>query len=120
MPVVVATTILSLGLVSFASDGGLPAGSPITDPSYPMPAIGVGHDDDAIPALNTPTVLFINFEGPFMNAGCGDNSVEDCSTILGNTQIAEYPGDQADRATIVQAARADVLDFGVIVVEAMD
>jgi hypothetical protein len=106
---------IAASLLLLCSNALAPA-SPVTDPAAAMPHFGVGHEDDALPAVDTPTVLFINFDGPFMNGGCGNDSRNDCSTLFPNVQFDPYPGDQGMRASVVQAARADVLDFGVVVV----
>ncbi|MBL4685361.1 MAG: MYXO-CTERM sorting domain-containing protein [Nannocystaceae bacterium] len=91
------------------------AGFPITDPSWNPHGLGLP-DPDAVPALNTATVLYVNFEGPLMQGGCGNDSRNDCSTIFGGAQFDPSPADPATRAAIIQATRADVVDFGVIVV----
>lgn len=91
-------------------------GIPITDPGFRPRPMGLGHEPDVQASFNTPTVLFVNFEGPFMNSGCGDDSQQDCTTIFPNTQFEPHPGDAATRAAIIQATREDVVDFGVIVV----
>ena len=91
------------------------AGMPITDPGWHPVYTGVGHEPDAIPALDSPTVLFVNFDATQVNGGCGNDSTQDCSTIYSGPFVP-YPGDDSDRAAIIQAVREDVLDFGVIVV----
>lgn len=93
-----------------------PLGIPITDPSFQPRPMGLGHEPDVQASFNTPTVLFVNFDGPFMNGGCGDDSQQDCTTIFPNTQFEPHPGDAATRAAVIQATREDVVDFGVIVV----
>lgn len=93
-----------------------PPGLPITDPSRAPLYSGLGHEPDAQGAFDTPTILFVNFDGPFMNGGCGNDSQNDCSNIYSNTQFEPHPGDAATKAAIVQATREDVVDFGVIVV----
>jgi hypothetical protein len=91
-------------------------GWPITDPSRAPVPMGLGHEPDVQAAFDSPTVLFVNFDGPFMNAGCGNDSQQDCSTIFPNVQFEPHPGDAAKQAAVVQATREDVVDFGVIVV----
>lgn len=91
-------------------------GIPITDPSHAPVPMGLGQEPDVQASFNTPTVLFVNFDGPFMNGGCGDDSQNDCTTIFPNTQFQAHPGDAATKAAIIQATREDVVDFGVIVV----
>lgn len=93
-----------------------PPGLPITDPAHAPMLMGLGHEPDVQAAFDTPTVLFVNFDGPFMNAGCGNDSQQDCSTIFPNVQFQPHPGDAAKKAAVVQATREDVVDFGVIVV----
>jgi MYXO-CTERM domain-containing protein len=93
-----------------------PPGMPITDPARPPVFMGLGHEPDVQAAFNTPTVLFVNFDGPFMNAGCGNNSQNDCSQIFPNVQFQPHPGSDVTRAAVIQATRKDVEDFGVIVV----
>jgi MYXO-CTERM domain-containing protein len=93
-----------------------PIGLPITDPGHVPIPMGLGHEPDVQAAFNTPTILFVNFDGPFMNGGCGDDSQNDCTTIFPNTQFEPHPADAATKAAIVQATREDVVDFGVIVV----
>lgn len=93
-----------------------PPGLPITDPGHVPIPMGLGHEPDVQASFDTPTVLFVNFEGPFMNGGCGDDSQQDCTTIFPNTQFQPHPGDAATRAAVIQATREDVVDFGVIVV----
>lgn len=93
-----------------------PPSLPITDPAHPPLHMGLGHEPDTQGAFNTPTLLFVNFEGPFMNGGCGNDSQQDCTQIFPNTQFNAHPGDAATRAAIIQATREDVVDFGVIVV----
>jgi hypothetical protein len=93
-----------------------PPGWPITDPSRAPVPMGLGHEPDVQAAFDSPTVLFVNFDGPFMNAGCGNDSQQDCSTIFPNVQFEPHPGDAAKQAAVVQATREDVVDFGVIVV----
>jgi len=93
-----------------------PVGLTITDPSHTPVPMGLGREPDVQASFNTPTLLFVNFEGPFMNGGCGDDSQNDCTTIFPNTQFQPHPGDAATKAAIIQATREDVVDFGVIVV----
>lgn len=93
-----------------------PPGLPITDPGYAPVFMGLGHEPDVQAAFNTPTLLFVNFDGPFMNGGCGNDSQSDCTTIFPNTQFEPHPGDDATKAAVIQATREDVVDFGVIVV----
>ncbi|MEM6991581.1 MAG: MYXO-CTERM sorting domain-containing protein [Myxococcota bacterium] len=93
----------------------VPVGMPITDPSWDPNGLGLP-DPDAVPALNSPTVLFVNFDGPFMNSGCGNDSRMDCSQLFGGVQFEPSPADPQTRAAIIQATREDVEDFGVIVV----
>jgi len=94
----------------------LAPGDPITDPSWDPVPMGVGHEPGAVTALDTATVLFVNFDGPMMVAGCGNDSRMNCSTIFGGTQFNPSPADPATRAAVIQSTRADVEDFGVIVV----
>ena len=89
---------------------------PITDPAVEPLHMGLGSEPGAVAALDTPTVLFVNFDGPFINSGCGNDSRNDCSTIFGGTQFSPSPADAATRAAVIQATREDVADFGVIVV----
>lgn len=93
-----------------------PPGLPITDPAHAPILMGLGHEPDVQAAFNSPTLLFVNFDGPFLNGGCGNDSQGDCSTIFPNTQFQPFPGDDATKAAVVQATREDVEDFGVIVV----
>ncbi|MEX1362026.1 MAG: hypothetical protein AB1Z98_02805 [Nannocystaceae bacterium] len=93
-----------------------PDGLPITDPGWEPVMMGIGHEPDVQAAFNTPTVLFVNFDGPFMNGGCGNDSVNDCSQIFPNTQFNPSPASDVTRAAVIQATREDVVDFGVIVV----
>lgn len=93
-----------------------PPGLPITDPAHPPVHMGLGHEPDVQAAFDTPTLLFVNFDGPFMNGGCGNDSQNDCTTIFPNVQFEPHPGDDATKAAIIQATREDVADFGVIVV----
>jgi hypothetical protein len=93
-----------------------PPGLPITDPAHAPIFMGLGHEPDAQAAFDSPTLLFVNFDGPFMNGGCGNDSQADCSTIFPNVQFEPFPGDDATKAAVVQATREDVADFGVIVV----
>ena len=93
-----------------------PPGMPITDPNFDPTPTGIGHEPDAQGAFNTPTILFVNFDGPMMNGGCGNDSRNNCTTIFPNTQFNPSPSDDATRAAVVQATREDVEDFGVIVV----
>lgn len=117
--VAVAAGLLFVGTAHAGDPEPLPdayfAGMPITDPSWQPVYTGVGHEPDAIPALNSPSVLFVNFDATQINGGCGNDSTQDCSTIFSGA-FTPYPGDDSDRAAIIQATREDVLDFGVIVV----
>ncbi|MBX7084684.1 MAG: retroviral-like aspartic protease family protein, partial [Nannocystaceae bacterium] len=88
---------------------------PITDPTRPPKAKGFGIEPDAPLALGSPTLLYVNFDGPMMHGGCGDDSHNDCSTII-QGQMMEFPGDESARAAVVQAVRADTADFGIITV----
>lgn len=101
--------------VATASDEMPEAGFPITDPSYQPETMGVGHEPGVQAATNTPTILFVNFDGPTLNSGCGNDSQNDCSTLFSGP-VAPFPGDDAKRAAVIQAVRDDVEDFGVIVV----
>jgi hypothetical protein len=93
-----------------------PPGLPLTDPAHEPLQMGLGHEPDVQAAFNSPTLLFVNFDGPFMNGGCGNDSHADCSTIFPNVQFEPFPGTDATKAAVVQATREDVVDFGVIVV----
>jgi MYXO-CTERM domain-containing protein len=118
-PAVVVGSWIAVGIGNAGAHETLPdeafAGTPITDPGWKPVYTGVGHEPDAIPALDSPTVLFVNFDATMVNGGCGNDSTNDCSTIYSGPFVP-YPGDASDRAAIVQAVREDVLDFGVIVV----
>ncbi|MCA9707650.1 MAG: hypothetical protein KDK70_17505 [Myxococcales bacterium] len=93
-----------------------PRGTPISDPDRPPPPSGLGHEPQVWHALDSPTVLFVNFDGPFLNGGCGNDSHQDCSILYPNTQFEPSPASPSKRAAVIQAVRQDVLDFGVIVV----
>lgn len=92
------------------------AGLPITDPSHAPLLMGLGHEPDVLAAFNQPTVLFVNFDGPWINGGCGNDSRGDCSTLYPDVQFSPSPSDDAKRAAVIQAVREDLQDFGVIVV----
>lgn len=93
-----------------------PPGTPITDPSVSPVLMGLGHEPDAEAAFDSPTVLFVNFDGPLMNGGCGNDSHDNCSTLFPDVQFLPSPSNDAKRAAVIQAIREDVADFGVIVV----
>ncbi len=93
-----------------------PLGTPITDPAWEPIPTGLGNEPDVQAAFNSPTILYVNFDGPFMNGGCGNDSRNDCTTIFPNTQFNPFPGSDSAKAAVVQATREDVVDFGVIVV----
>lgn len=93
-----------------------PLGTPITDPAHEPILMGLGHEPDAEAAFDTPTLLYVNFDGPFMNGGCGNDSRSDCTTIFPNVQFDPFPGSDSTKAAVIQATREDVVDFGVIVV----
>lgn len=116
-----ASLVVGSGLIvpaSAPSEGPIepPPGLPITDPSVEPVYSGLGVDPDAQGAFDTPTILFVNFDGPMMNGGCGNDSRQNCTTIFPNNQFNPSPADDATRAAVVQATREDVVDFGVIVV----
>jgi uncharacterized protein (TIGR03382 family) len=107
---------LGLATVASASDAIDEIGAiPITDPSFEPDHRGFGIEPNVQGAFNTPTVLFVNMDGGTMNGGCGNFSKNNCSTII-QGEISPQPGTAADRASIIQAVRADVTDFGVIAV----
>ncbi len=93
-----------------------PVGTPITDPAFELGPLGLTDVPDVQGAFDSPTVLFVNFEGPQMQGGCGNDSRNNCTTIFPGVQFNESPADAATRAAVVQATREDVVDFGVIVV----
>src|SRR5687768_12797110 len=102
---------ICLGLVASAHAGEhktLPdeafAGMPITDPNFEPVFMGVGHEPDAIPALNSPSVLFVNFDATQINGGCGNDSTQDCSTIYSGPFVP-FAGDEPTRYAIIQATR---------------
>ena len=70
--------------------------------------MGLGHEPHVLGSFDTPTVLFVNFDWPFMNGGCGDDSRQDCTTIFPGTQFNPHPGDAATRAAVIQ----DKIDRG--------
>ncbi|RMG98806.1 MAG: hypothetical protein D6705_04880 [Deltaproteobacteria bacterium] len=117
-------SIFTVGLAVAPSTGhGAPAGDldwtgrPITAPDYDPEVIGIGHTDPGLPAFDSPTILFTNFDGADLNSGCGNDPRNNCSVLsfqFGG-KILPYSGDAAERASIVQAVRKDVEDFGVIV-----
>ena len=112
----------SLAAILMIGGSGLASAPPtelpitITDPSHAPRPMGLGHEPHVLGSFDTPTVLFVNFDGPFMNGGCGDDSRQDCTTIFPGTQFNPHPGDAATRAAVIQATREDVVDFGIIVV----
>jgi hypothetical protein len=89
---------------------------PITDPNWQPAHIGLGQEPGAQAALNAPTILFVNFDGGTMNGGCGDDSHDNCSSII-QGDIQAYPGDDSARAAVVQAVREDTVDFGIITID---
>lgn len=122
MRALTAVSLGALGLVSLAGSASAEpttpdtyAGMPITDPAFEPEVIGVGHDPDVSLALDSPSLLFVNFDPEMMNAGCGNDARNDCSTIFSGPFVG-YPGDGSSRAAVIQATRDDVEDFGVIVV----
>ena len=117
-----AVSLGALGLVSLAGSASAEpttpdsyAGMPITDPAVTPEVIGVGVDPQAIAALDSPTLLFVNFDVGQVNAGCGNDARNDCSQLYSGPFTA-YTGNASERAAVIQAAREDVEDFGVIVV----
>ncbi len=115
---VLAASAIPLTASAQGPDTNVPLGFPLTAPNPAPMVMGVGHDDGAIAAFDSPTVLFTNFDGATLNSGCGNDSHNDCSTLAGlfGGGILPFSGTYADRAAIVQSAREDVEDFGVIVV----
>lgn len=107
--------VAALAPASAATAADAVAPIPITDPSFELEQWGFGIEPHVEAAFNTPTYLFVNFDGAMMSSGCGNNSKNDCSTII-NGEIAPFPGTEADRASIIQAVRADITDFGVVAV----
>jgi hypothetical protein len=105
----------ALAPASAATAADAVAPIPITDPSVELEQWGFGIEPHVEAAFNTPTYLFVNFDGAMMSSGCGNNSKNNCSTII-NGEIAPFPGTEADRASIIQAVRADITDFGVVAV----
>ena len=87
---------------------------PITDPSFVPAIMGVGHEPDVRAATNTPTILYVNFDGPTLKSGCGNDSRNDCSSLFAG-KVDPFPGTDAQKAAGIQAVRDDVEDFGVIV-----
>lgn len=106
--------LASVGVFSSAARADEPF--PITDPSVVPVYMGLGHEPDVQGAFNSPTILFVNFDGGTMNGGCGNDSHNNCSTII-QGEIMPYPGDQSARAAIVQAVRQDTADFGIITID---
>ncbi len=115
-----ATLLAGSGLTVSAHGSAPPAdlefGTPITDPSVEPIPIGLGQEPDVQGAFNSPTVLFVNFDGPQMQGGCGNDSQNNCTTLFPGVQFNASPASAATRAAVVQATREDVVDFGVIVV----
>ena len=111
----IVASALGLTIAGAAAAENDYAGIPITDPSFEPSVQGVGIDPGVQGAFNTPTILFINFDGAVMMGGCGNDSHNNCSQII-NGEILPFPGDDARKWAVVQAAREDVVDFGVIVV----
>ena len=109
----VIAALATLPATAAASDFVEPM--PITDPSVTPEVWGFGAQPNVQAAFDTPTYLFVNFDGGQMNSGCGNYSKNNCSTIIGG-QIDPFPGTEADRASVIQAVRADITDFGVIAV----
>jgi MYXO-CTERM domain-containing protein len=110
-----AITFAALAPIGVAGASDSIAQIPITDPSVELETWGFGAQPNVQAAFNTPTVLFVNMDGGMMNGGCGNFSKNNCSTII-QGEIAPHPGSASDRASIVQAVRADITDFGVIAV----
>jgi MYXO-CTERM domain-containing protein len=112
------TSLFALALVAVSSTASAdePTGFPITDPSHTPYAKGLGQAPGAKGSFNSPTLLFVNFDGGTMNGGCGDDSHNNCSTII-QGEIMPYPGDESDRAAVIQAVREDTTDFGIITID---
>lgn len=113
------TSISALALALFsttAAAGEEPTGFPITDPSYEPTYMGLGQEPDVQGQFNSPTILYVNMDGGTMNGGCGNDSHNNCSTII-QGEIMPYPGDESDRAAVVQAVREDTTDFGIITID---
>lgn len=112
-----ALALASLGVFASTAAAQTPAGRfPITDPSVTPQYFGLGHEPDVQGAFNSPTILFVNFDGGTMNGGCGNDSHNNCSTII-QGDIMPYPGDASARAAVVQAVREDTTDFGIITID---
>lgn len=83
----------------------------------PVPAAALG--DAARPrALGKPEILYINFDGGVLHAGCGNQAHYNCSTLadLFDGYVGPFPGNETQRIGILQATRKAVADFGVRVV----
>jgi MYXO-CTERM domain-containing protein len=111
---VLATASASAHADPASAGDDVASGITITDPNFEPSVIGVGQDPEAVAALNSPTILFVNFDAEQINGGCGNDSRNDCSTIFSGPFIP-YGGDGSARASIIQATRSDVEDFGVVV-----
>jgi hypothetical protein len=116
-PMAVLVVLYPMLALAGAYGTDAPAGLPITAPDVELQVVGVGHDPEVVPAFDSPTILFTNFDGAQLQTGCGNDSHNDCSTLGGSFggAILPFTGTHADRAAIVQAVREDVTDFGVIV-----
>lgn len=62
-----------------------------------------------------PETLFINFDGAVLRRGCGNDARHDCSSLadLFDGYVGPFIGDAGRRASIIQAVRKDLEDFGV-------
>lgn len=105
--------LAALGAQSPAPDDLLEPGLPME----PEPLSASGPDVIA-PRPNTPTVLFINFDGAVLRRGCGNDAHFDCSTLSSRFDgfIPPFTGGATPRSGIVQGARRDLEPFGVRVV----
>ncbi len=91
------------------------AAIPTHTPPLPTADFGV----DARPrAAGSPEILYINFDGGVLHAGCGNQAHYNCSTLAGlfDGYVGPFPGNETQRIGILQATRKAVADFGIRVV----
>lgn len=91
--------------------GDLPTGTP------PVPTAAL-RDDLPPRRAGSPEILYINFDGGLLQAGCGNDPHHDCSTLAETFSgyVGPFEGDLGQRLNILTQARKDVADFGIQVV----
>lgn len=106
-----------LALAELVSPPPKTTAAPIELSTPPLP-LAPRPDVPRAPRRGTPEILYINFDGAVLQAGCGNDSRYDCSTLAGlfDGYVGPFTGNLNQRMAILQATRKAVADFGIRVV----